>query len=102
MAYRDYNGKITIDELAAKRDIQKINEAVKRLEKARDNLNQLISQGSAMKGSSGEALVSKGVELKRRVEKLISNLQQEVAFINGTIEKYKRLDREVKEAIQRQ
>ena len=101
MAYRDYNGKITIDEVAAKNDVKKINAAIAKLETARNSVNQLMQQSSVMKGETGQAIVSKSGEMKRNLDALINNLRQEVTAINQTVAKYKRLDQQVKAAIQR-
>lgn len=101
MAYRDYNGKITIDETAAKNDIRKINAAIAKLEAARNSVNHLIQQGATMKGQTGQAIVSKSGDLQKHLNDLIRNLRQEVTAINQTVSKYKRLDQQVKAAIQR-
>ena len=45
MAYYDFNGTITIDEVAAKRDIQKINLVIPRLEAAKATLDRLREEG---------------------------------------------------------
>lgn len=101
MAYKDYNGKITIDETAAKKDVQKIKAAIAKLEAARSSVNQLMQQSSAMKGQTGQAIASKSSEMSRNLDNLIRNLQKEVTAINQTVAKYKRLDQQVKQAIQR-
>ncbi|MCM1244434.1 MAG: hypothetical protein NC293_02180 [Roseburia sp.] len=101
MAYRDYNGKITIDENAAKNDVRKINAAIAKLETARGSVSHLIQQSSAMKGQTGQAIASKSGELQKNLDVLIRNLRQEVTAINQTVAKYKRLDQQVKAAIQR-
>lgn len=101
MAYRDYNGKITIDETAARNDIRKINAAIAKLEAARNSVNHLIQQASSMKGQTGQAIVSKSGELQKQLNDLIGNLSTEVTAINQTVAKYKRLDQQVKAAIRR-
>jgi uncharacterized protein YlxW (UPF0749 family) len=101
MAYRDYNGKITIDEVAAKKDINRINEAILKMENAGNSINQLVQQGTQMKGQSAQALVSKGSELKKQIDKLINSLQAESSSISKAVAKYKRIDQEVKAAMER-
>lgn len=101
MAYRDHNGKITIDETAAKRDVQRINASVAKLEAARNSVNHLMQQSSAMKGQTGQAIAAKSGELQKKLDDLIVDLRREVIAINQTVAKYKRLDQEVKAAIQR-
>lgn len=99
MAYKDFNGKITIDEVAARQDIEKINIAIMKLEEAKNALNQVIQQGTHTKGSTGSAIVSKGSELKKQLDIMTNNLNNEVRAIRQTVEKYKRLDAEVKAEI---
>lgn len=100
MAYHDYNGKITIDDVAAARDIQKIRTAMDKLDSARNSMSQLITFASEIKGHTGNAIQSRAQEQKRQLDTMISNLNQTCNAINQTVEKYKRLDREVKAAIE--
>ena len=46
MAYHDYNGRITIDDAAAARDIRKIKSAIEKLNDASNSMNQLLSVSS--------------------------------------------------------
>lgn len=101
MGYKDYNGKITIDEVAANKDVKRFREAISKLEAARNSVNQLIQQGSQTRGNTGNAIVSKGNEIKRQLDMLINNLNNEISVINKTVAKYKRLDQEVKAMITR-
>jgi type VII secretion effector (TIGR04197 family) len=100
MAYHDYNGKITIDDTAAARDVRKIQSAIEKLNDAGDSMMQLMSAASEIKGNTGNAIQSRAQEQKRQLDALISNLNQTCNAINQTVEKYKRLDREVKAAIE--
>jgi uncharacterized protein YlxW (UPF0749 family) len=54
-----------------------------------------------MKGQSAQALVSKGSELKKQIDKLINSLQAESSSISKAVAKYKRIDQEVKAAMER-
>ena len=100
MAYRDQNGKITIDEKAAQKDIYQINMSIERLEKARKALNDLIQQSASMHGKMGSAIVEKGSGLLNDINTLIQNLYQEKKAIEQTVAKYRRIDQQVKAAIQ--
>ena len=42
MAYHDYNGRITIDDAVAARDIRKIKSAIEKLNDASNSMNQLL------------------------------------------------------------
>ena len=100
MAYHDYNGRITIDDAVAARDIRKIKSAIEKLNDASNSMNQLLSVSSEIKGHTGNAIQSRAQEQKRQLDAMISNLNQTCNAINQTVQKYNRLDREVKAAIE--
>ena len=85
MAYYDFNGTITIDEVAAKRDIQKINLVIPRLEAAKATLDRLREEGENTKGECGSAISEKALELSRKIAKLIQNLRETRDIIEKTI-----------------
>ena len=64
MAYRDYNGKITIDEVAAGSDVRKISAAIRKLEAARDAANRMVQEAASLKGQTGAAIEEKGRQMK--------------------------------------
>ena len=97
MAYHDYNGRITIDDAVAARDIRKIKSAIEKLNDASNSMNQLLSVSSEIKGHTGNAIQSRAQEQKRQLDAM---LNQTCNAINQTVQKYKRLDREVKAAIE--
>lgn len=100
MAYYDYNGKITIDEVAAGTDIARINAALPSLINAKRILEQLLEQGSSSQGETGAAIVEKTQELIRRLSGLIQGLEEAKNYISNTVRRYQALDQEVKAAIQ--
>lgn len=91
MAYRDYNGGITIDVTVAKSDVRKIKAATAKLEQARRTVNELMQQSCAIKGKTAQMIVARCEELIRNLENLIADLQHEVTAINQIVEKYKHL-----------
>lgn len=99
MAYYDYNGTITIDEQAARSDIQKIQNALPNLQAAKSALDRLISEGSTTQGNTGTAIVEKANELNTRLAQLIQALEETKSCIQQTVVHYQRLDAEVKAAI---
>ncbi len=100
MAYRDHRGRITIDEVAARKDIKRIDEAIQRLNMARSALNQLHSTSVSIKGNTGHALEEKSMEIIGRLNASISYLEMTKSAVQKTVAKYQRLDREVKQLIQ--
>ena len=61
MAFKDENGKITIDEIAAASDIKHINEAKEHFSAAYDLLSQMINMASEFSGKTGPAIVEASI-----------------------------------------
>lgn len=100
MAYYDYNGRITIDEEAAGRDIQRLRAALPALENAAAVFGRLAQEGRQMQGETGKAAADKAEELLRKVRQVEELLRETETLIEQTVRRYQRLDREVKEAIE--
>lgn len=100
MAYRDENGTITIDEIAAAKDIKRITEAIAILEESRRTLSKL-SKHAATDGKGKTAAAAEAVsnELIKRINAMISNLNETKAFIKKTVEHYQYLDQQIKAII---
>lgn len=99
MAYYDFDGRITIDEQAARRDIRRIASALPYLEMAKSTLDRLLEEGGHTQGETGSAIVDKTGELQRDMLQLLHGLNETRDFIERTVRHYQRLDQEVKEAI---
>lgn len=99
MAYRDMNGNITINENAANADIKRLCAAKQYLVDSENAINSLIKQAADGQGETATAVVEKANELKMQIEKLISALENTEDYISRTVAKYKRIDKEVTEAI---
>ncbi len=63
MAYRDENGKITIDDVAAGEDIRKIERAQAILQNALQSLRAAQTEGANSKGQTAQAIYDKSCEL---------------------------------------
>ncbi len=99
MAYRDMNGNITINENAANADIKRLCAAKQYLVDSENAINSLIKQAADGQGETATAVVEKANELKMQIERLISALENTEDYISRTVAKYKRIDKEVTEAI---
>lgn len=97
MAYKDSSGKITIDEIAAKRDIQRIEKAVVSLENARKALENVVSQASSEKGAVSDATVEKTSELIRQIDDMLRRLRETSGFISKTVCRYYLIDKELRD-----
>ena len=60
---------------------------------------ELIKQAADGQGETATAVVEKANELKMQIERLISALENTEDYISRTVAKYKRIDKEVTEAI---
>lgn len=99
MAFRDANGRITIDEVAAQRDIANFRAAIDHLRTADTLLTQMIGIASEFSGETGKAIVEACSELQNQIRSLISYSEQTTVSIDKVIRKYEQIDRELKELI---
>ena len=92
MAYHNAQGKVTIDEAAANEDINKIRQAISKLEEAQNRIQQLNTMASSMKGQTAEAILAQCERLNKKVSDLIEKLNRSIGFIKDTVQKYKEED----------
>ena len=81
MAYKDENGKITIDDVAAGEDIRKIER----------------TEGANSKGETAQAIYDKSQELINQIQRLDSNLEETTNYIRHVLAVYKAKDEMLKE-----
>ena len=70
MAYKDENGKITIDDVAAGEDIRKIERAQSILQNALQSLRAAQTEGANSKGETAQAIYDKSQELINQIQRL--------------------------------
>ena len=92
MKLYDMNQNVTIDEDAANRDIRRINQALPSLQEAKASLERVREEGNQTKGETGKAIVEKSTELIRRIDRLISSLEETSILLKRTVEKYQEID----------
>ncbi len=95
MALYDQSGQITIDEDAAKYDMQKMNDAIYYLQQSADALDNVAQQADITTGETGDAIAEKARELKKQVNAMIDRLGDAVDFIQKTVVHYQLLDRKL-------
>lgn len=100
MAYIDKNGAITIDENAARRDIQKIDAALPSLRNAKTALERILEEGNKTKGNTGDAIIEKSQELLSQTKKMIKQLEETKVLIERVVRHYQKLDAEAKRIIE--
>ncbi len=92
MAYRDLNGRITIDEAAANADIRRMQTAINILEGSKKALSVVIAEAESMKGETTKAVESKAREMNEEIQSLINGLKETQGYISKVVKKYKALD----------
>lgn len=100
MAYYDYNGTITIDENAARADINRIQSAIPKLTAVSGILERMIQEGCSAQGETALAIVEKAGDLNRQVSQLTALLREEAQLIQQTVARYQLLDQQVKQTIE--
>ena len=96
---RDYNGKIVIDEGEAAADIRKIEEAGAKSEEAIKMLDPGKIDDARMFGAARTVLNEVLEKMRGDLGKMRENCGYTKDFINSTVEKYRRIDRELRDAM---
>ena len=92
MAY-NIQEQVVIDEVAANEDIDKIRQAISKLEESQNRIQQLSTMASSMKGQTAEAILYQCERLNKKVSDLIEKLNGSIGFIKDTVQKYKEEDK---------
>lgn len=96
MAYRDENGKITIDEIAAGEDIKKIESAQAILQNALQSLKAAMTEGTNSQGQTALAIYEKAQELTSQIQRLDRNLEETTNYIRHVLAVYQAKDQALK------
>ena len=96
MAYYGDDGRLTIDEVAANSDINKIRSARAILEDAKASLNTLLSTATMYQGNTALSIQEKAQELLQKIDRLNSNLVDTESYIQSVVNKYQMIDLELK------
>ena len=102
MAFKDANGRITIDEVAAQKDVANIQAAIRDLQAARDSLNEIMCQAQSFSGRTANSMVEYSARLLKEYDVLISKLEESASLIQQTIDKYQKIDENVRNIINNQ
>lgn len=99
MAFKDSNGRITIDEVAANKDIANLNKTLESLEGTLNYLNQIIALAETFSGKTGNAIVDTSNTMKSEISTYISEINDTIDYINSVISKYQMIDSQIKDSI---
>ena len=100
MAFKDSNGRITIDEIAAQKDTQNLSAAMENYNSAINQLNQIASLAAEFKGETANSISESTVLIRQEIETLVSSISESIGFINSTVSKYQQIDSNLKTIIE--
>ena len=92
MAYHDADGKITIDEVAANRDISHAMQAKQSLAEAESKLKLKLNQTASFEGETAQALNEKSAQLLARVKSMMTEIDEMVAYTRRVVAHYRAID----------
>lgn len=99
MAFKDANGKITIDEVAAQKDIAQIEAAVEHFESSVDMLSQIINLSTSFSGETGKAIIETTLQIQKQVKSMIDYSLKTKNAIGYVVKKYEEIDKNLKNII---
>ena len=92
MAYHDADGKITIDEAVANRDISHALQAKQDLAQAEAKLKLMLDQTGSFEGETAQALNEKSAQLLARVQKMMAQIDDMVSYTRRVVAHYRAID----------
>lgn len=99
MAFKDENGKITIDEIAAQQDIRNLNKSKESLLTAIEHLKEIVALAAEFSGNTGTAIGETALQLQKQIQATIDSVDTTSNNIDSTIKKYQAIDAALKDAI---
>ena len=96
MEFRDSDGRITIDEAAAQKDIKQLRLSIEKMETALNELNEILVQAEEFSGNTGTQIREASVLMIQNIQKSIKNTEDAIDQIQKTVSKYQLLDQKVK------
>lgn len=100
MAFRDQNGKITIDEIAADKDVKAVNAACELYAQAMVLTQRMTALSTELKGETGTAVTESSARLQDELERMKAFSEETAAYIKAVVARYEQIDRELKEHIE--
>ena len=100
MAYKNQNGRITIDENAAQQDIKNFNRSINKINDAINTLEEMKSIATEFQGKTANTIIISCDSLIRDLRQLLNSNENNVNFIKSIITKYKNIDQQIKKAIE--
>lgn len=99
MAFKDENGKITIDETAAQQDIYNLCKSIESLNEALNIIKAVENRTSEFKGKTAESLNGATLSITKKIKTMINNTEETINLISSTVYKYQKIDEDIKNQI---
>lgn len=99
MAYKDANGRITIDEVAAQKDVKNLNFSMECLMAVNEMLLEINRASFGFSGHTAVEIQTYSDELMKLISTLSEDVTETISLIENTVKKYQEIDRSLKETI---
>ena len=96
MEFRDSDGRITIDEAAAQKDIKQLRLSIEKMETALNELNEILVQAEEFSGNTGTQIGEASMILIKDIQNSIKSSEDAIDQIQKAVSKYQMLDQKVK------
>lgn len=100
MAFIDENGKITIDENAAERDVKNLLESKAHLLESLSVMRRIEAEATEFVGDTGVVLGSTAQQLQAQIQEMINEIDQTINRIRQVVSLYQAIDTSLKETVQ--
>lgn len=96
MAFRDSDGRITIDEIAADKDIKQLRLSIAKMETAVNQLKEIQIQTEEFSGNTGIRIRESAAELIKEITQSIQTTEETIERIQMAVAKYQQIDKDLK------
>ena len=76
MEFRDSDGRITIDEAAAQKDIKQLQLSIESMQKALNELNEILAQSEKFFGNTATQIREASILIIQEIQKSIQNTEE--------------------------
>lgn len=99
MAFKDENGRITIDEVAAQKDVRNLLKSKENLENVSAKLKEILAVAMEFSGKTGTVIGETAQQLEKEVLAAIARVDETVNTIQVTVKTYQTIDSNLKDLI---
>lgn len=96
MAFRDENGRITIDEVAARQDIKNLEKARECLVTAIEHLKEITVLASDFSGKTGTVISESAMQIQKQIQGTVECIDTTSYNIDLVIKNYQAADASLK------